>query len=313
MNLVHRCRRFVPVLVVFATLNATPAHAVSKDMIQLQTQVQQLIDSLARLQSSNDQQMGVLKDLVQQTVDSVNKMTVTVNGMQLKLQNQADAQGAKSDQLSGQVQSLNDSLDELKARMLRMEKSLNDIGSQTQSTNAVVTSLPGAGGSSGGNSVPPAAGSPVPAPAKSSPGEPPTPPSAGNAAPADNGIPVGEMYRAAYNDYMAGRYPLATSEFNDLIKAHPDDNLAGNAFFYKGEIDNRGAKPTAAIKNYDQVLERYPDNPKIPAAHLHKGEALIALKQTDAGMRELRALVQRYPNSPEAAQAKLRLSSLARR
>ncbi len=121
------------------------------------------------------------------------------------------------------------------------------------------------------------------------------------------------MYRAAFNDYMAGRYPLATSEFNDLIKAHPDDNLAGNAFFYKGEIDNRNEKPTAAVKNYDQVLERYPDNPKIPAAHLHKGEALIALKQTDAGMRELRALVQRYPNSPEAAQAKLRLSSLARR
>ncbi len=144
MNLVHRCRRFAPALVLFATLNAPPAHAANKDMIQLQTQVQQLIDSLARLQSSNDQQMGVLKDLVQQTVDSVNKMTVTVNGMQLKLQNQTDAQGAKSDQLSGQVQSLNDSLDELKARMLRMEKSLNDIQSQTQSTNAVVTSLPGA-------------------------------------------------------------------------------------------------------------------------------------------------------------------------
>ena len=313
MNLVHRCRRFAPALVLFATLNATPAHAASKDMIQLQTQVQQLIDSLARLQSSNDQQMGVLKDLVQQTVDSVNKMTVTVNGMQLKLQNQADAQGAKSDQLSGQVQSLNDSLDELKARMLRMEKSLNDIQSQTQSTNAVVTSLPGANGGAGAAAPP--AGSPLPAPAPVTPppGGSAAPPSAGNAAPPDTGVPVAAMYRAAYNDYMAGRYPLATSEFNDLIKAHPDDNLAGNAFFYKGEIDNRNEKPTAAVKNYDQVLERYPDNPKIPAAHLHKGEALIALKQTDAGMRELRSLVQRYPNSPEAAQAKLRLSSLARR
>ena len=311
MNLVHRCRRFAPALVLFATLNATPAHAASKDMIQLQTQVQQLIDSLARLQSSNDQQMGVLKDLVQQTVDSVNKMTITVNGMQLKLQNEADAQGAKSDQLSGQVQSLNDSLDELKARMLRMEKSLNDIQSQTQSTNAVVTSMPGAGGGSG--AAPPTAGAPVPAPSKSTSGGPSAPPSANNAAPADAAAPVAELYRAAYNDYMAGRYPLATSEFNDLIKAYPDDNLAGNAFFYKGEIDNRGAKPTNAVKNYDQVLERYPDNPKIPAAHLHKGEALIALKQTDAGMRELRALVQRYPNSPEAAQAKLRVSSLARR
>lgn len=313
MKLVHRCRYFAPALLLFATLYTPPAHAASKEMIQLQTQVQQLIDSLARLQSSNDQQMGVLKDLVQQTVDSVNKMTVTVNGMQLKLQNQADAQGAKSDQLSGQVQALNDSLDELKARMLRMDKSLNDIQNQTQSTNAVVTSLPGANGGAGGSYAPPPTGSPLPAPGKSPSGGPAGPPSASTTPPTDTAAPVADMYRAAYNDYMAGRYPLATSEFNDLIKAHPDDNLAGNAFFYKGEIDNRGAKPTAAVKNYDQVLERYPDNPKIPAAHLHKGEALLALKQTDAGMRELRALVQRYPNSPEAAQAKLRLSSLARR
>ncbi len=311
MNLVRRCRRFAPAALVFLVLLHTPpAHAASKDMIQLQTQVQQLIDSLARLQSSNDQQMGVLKDLVQQTVDSVNKMSVNVNGMQLKLQNQADAQSAKNDQISGQVQSLNDSLDELKARMLRMEKSLNDIQSQTQSTNAIVGSLPGANAGAGAGA---ATGSPLPAPASPASTGPAAPPTASNAAPPDAGAPVADMYRAAYNDYMAGRYPLATSEFNDLIKAHPDDNLAGNAFFYKGEIDNRGGKPTAAVKNYDQVLERYPDNPKIAAAHLHKGEALIALKQTDAGQRELRALVQRYPNSPEAAQARLRLSNLARR
>ncbi len=312
MNFVARCRRFAPALLVFAMLHATPAHAASKEMIQLQTQVQQLIDSLARLQSSNDQQMGVLKDLVQQTVDSVNKMSVSVNGMQLKLQNQADAQSAKNDQLSGQVQALNDSLDELKARMLRMEKSLNDIQSQTQSTNAIVGSLPGAAAGAG-SSPAPAAGSPAPAPAAPPSGGPGAPPVANNPGPAGGGVPVADMYRAAYSDYVAGRYPLAGSEFSDLIKAHPDDNLAGNAFFYLGEIDNKTAKPGPAVKNYDQVLERYPDNPKAPAAHLHKGEALLALKQTDAGMRELRALVQRYPNSPEAAQARTRLSSLARR
>ena len=206
MNLVHRCRRFAPTLLLFASLHATPAHAASKEMIQLQTQVQQLIDSVARLQSSNDQQMGVLKDLVQQTVDSVNKMTVTVNGMQLKMQNEAEAQGAKNDQLSGQVQSLNDSLDELKARMQRMEKSLNDIAGQTQSTNAIVGGLPGASGG-GAGSAPPPAGSPAPAPAKSTPGGHGDPPVANNVAPPDAGAPVADMYRAAYSDYMAGRYP----------------------------------------------------------------------------------------------------------
>ena len=304
MNLARSCRRAAPVLVVFALLSVRPAHAVNKDMVQLQTQVQELIDNLARLQQSNDQQMGVMKDLLQQTVDSVNKMAVTVNGLQLKLQNQGDAQATRNDQISGQVQALNDSLDELKARMLHMEKTLADIQNQAQSNAAL------GGGAGTGAANPPAV--PVsPAPAAAPPqGGPGPAASADQPAPAAAGPSVGDLYRTAYGDYMSGKYPLASSEFSDLIKAYPDDNLAGNAYFYIGEINSRGAKQSAAIKNYDQVLERYPDNAKIPAAHLHKGEALIAMKQTDAGIRELRALMQRFPNSPEAAQARTRLSAL---
>ena len=55
---------------------ASPAFAVNKDMVQLQTQVQQLQDAVAHLQQSNDERMGVLNDLVQQSADSVNKMSL---------------------------------------------------------------------------------------------------------------------------------------------------------------------------------------------------------------------------------------------
>ncbi len=314
MRMLITGRRLAPALVLFASLTARPALAVNRDMVQLQTQVQQVIDALARLQQSNDQQMGVMKDLVQQDVDAVNKMSTTVGAMQLKLQSQADAQGQHNDQLSGQVQALNDTLDELKARMQRMEKSLSDLQGQAQSANAILGSLPGAGGGAVPSTSPSPAGAP---PASAAPA--PNDSSADNGSLASRPAPVaspsagpsaGDMYRAAYGDYMTGKYPLASSEFADLIKAHPDDNLAGNAFFFTGEIDLRASKPAAAIKNYDQVLERYPDNAKIPAAHLHKGEALIAQRQTEAGVRELRALVQRFPNSPEAAQAKARLTAL---
>ena len=122
---------------------APPAHAVSKDMVQLQTQVQQLQDAIARLQQTSDERAGVLKDLVQQTADSVNKMPVVVNGMQLRMQNLQDASSQKNDQLSGQVQSLNDSLDELKARLTRIEKSLGDVQASQQSTNALLGNMPG--------------------------------------------------------------------------------------------------------------------------------------------------------------------------
>ena len=122
-------------------LSATPLFAVNKDMVQLQTQVQQLQDAVARLQQSNDERMGVLKDLVQQTADSVNKMSATVSDLQKQMQTAQEAQGGKIDQVSGQIQSLNDSLDEVKARLNALDKTLKDIQSQQQSISATLQNM----------------------------------------------------------------------------------------------------------------------------------------------------------------------------
>jgi TolA-binding protein len=258
---------------------------------------------------------------VQQTADSVNKMTIAVDGLKLSMQNQQDAAAAKDQLLSGQIQSLNDSVDEVKANMGRMDKSLADIQSQQQSTNALLTNLPPVGGPIPAG-VPSSAprgtikGAPKAAPRSSTPTNDPGPtntePVTAPPAPAA-GPSAGDLYRGAYADYISARYSLASSEFSDLVKSYPDDNLSGNAYFYLGEIDIHTQKPTSAIKSYDQVLERYPDNAKIPAAHLHKAFALIATKQAEAGERELHSLIQRFPNSPEASQARAKLSTLRAR
>lgn len=305
--------------VLLLGLGATPAHAVSKDMVQLQTQVQQIQDALARLQQTNDERAGVLKDLVQQTADSVNKMSVVVNGLQLRMQNLQDASGQKSDQVSGQVQSLNDSLDELKARLTRIEKALGDVQASQQSTNALLGNMPGNIPQGGATAQPagptptgPVSNAPSGKPAPGTPlstltggSEPTAMPVANTAGPSP-----AEMYRTAYSDYMSGKNSLATSEFQDLIKAYPDDNLAGNAYFYLGEMQMRTHKPSLAIKDYDQVITRYVDNAKVPAAQLHKAQALIDTHQPEAAERELRSLIQRFPVSPEASQARAKLNTL---
>ena len=297
-------RRIIFTVSLLTATYTLPVRAVSKDMIQLQTQIQQLQDAVARLQQSNDERMGVMKDLVQQTADSVNRMSVTVGSLQQHMNTQGEASAAKSDQISGQIQSLNDSLDELRARMGKLDKILQNIESQQQSTNAALQNAAAPGGAVAGqgpigNNAAPAGGmaeSQTAAPVtRSPPGTGPTP---------------DDLYRGALGDYMAGKYPLAASEFADIIKQYPDDNLSGNAYFYLGEINDKANKPAIAIKDYDHLLEHYPDNSKIPAAHLHKGEALIRMKQTDAGVRELRSLIQRFPNSPESAQARSRLNGL---
>ena len=286
---------------------ATPAFAgANKDMIQLQTQIQQLQDAVARLQQSNDERMGVLKDLVQQSSDSVNRLSVNMDVLQKQLAAQQGAEGTKVDQVSGQVQALNDSMDEIKARMNRLEKALNDISGQTQNISAALQNVPQAGGTP---APVPVAQQPAPdqqaSLAAPAPVIRPSLPPAASTAP-----PVEDLYKAAYSDYMAAKYSVATSEFGDVIKSYPQNSLAGNSFYYLGEIDYRAGKFAAAAKDYDKVLEQFPDSNKIPASHLHKGQALIALQQNEAGIRELRALIQRFPTSPEASQARSKLNAM---
>ena len=298
-------------------LCSSPAFAVSKEMVQLQTQVQQLQDAVARLQQSNDERMGVMKDLITQSADAVNKMSITMGTLQKQMQTQQDAQNGKLDQVSGQIQSMNDSLDEMKARLTRLEKLMQDIQGQQQSMSANMQNTPQSGGSSSTspvpvNPIPAPSGTTTPAPVvrkgKPSAGVPqaadPTPP-AGPAVP-----PADELYKTALGDYMAAKYALASAEFGDVVKNYPDNPLSGNSYYYQAEIDYRGGRYADAVKAYDSVLQQYSDSNKVPVSHLHKGMALIALNQKDAGVREFRTLIQRFPNSPEAMQARSKLSGM---
>src|SRR3954462_7170441 len=119
------------VLILAAAL-ASPAFAANKDMVQLQTQVQTLQDSMARMQQSFDERMGVMKNLIEQTTDNVNKMNANVETLTKALEQQSGDAGAKTDQVSAQVQALHDSVDEVKARLNKIQQQLDQMGQQQQ-------------------------------------------------------------------------------------------------------------------------------------------------------------------------------------
>jgi len=299
LSRIPRITRF-PLLITAAFLIATlPAHAASKEIIELQTQVQQLMDMMQRLQSTVDSRFGLVQHLVEQSTDSVNQMNQAVQAMQQKLNAQGEATNGKLDSVSGQVQSLNDSLDELKTRIGKLDKQLQDIQSQLQNvqsqpaggTQGGQPGQPPADGFAGANSVPPGANSGGPA--------------AANQAP-----PLQETYQGALRDYNAAHYDVASSEFNDVLHYYPNDDLAGNAQFYLGEIAYKQQKYREAVKAYTTMLENFSGNPKAPAAQLHKGFSLLQLSQRESGVHELRSLIQRYPQTPEAVQARSKLNAL---
>lgn len=327
-------RRILAACALLATLAAPRAFAVNKDMVQLQTQVQNLQDSVARLQQSNDERMGVLKDLVQQTADAVNKMSTTVQGLEQQMRQQQEAAGAKTEQFSGQISSLNDSVDEVKARLNNVDKALQAIQSSQQSINATLQNMgpqqpangigpgpdqnvqPGMNQPNQPTTVPAQPGPPPMADNKPSPDIPFATrqgPYAGsrNLPPAQPaGAPVGEIYKTALSDYMAAKYPIAAEEFNQVIQTNPSDQLSGISYYYLGEIDYRQGKYAAAVKDYDHVLNDYPGNQKIAVSRLHKGMALLSLKEREAAVAEFRAVIQRFPTTPEATQARSKLNGM---
>src|ERR1039458_9180638 len=110
----------------------SPARAASKEIVELQTQVQQLLDSVQRIQSTLDSRLGVIQHLAEQTADDANRMTSVVTALQQKLSTQSDALSTKMDTASGQAQSLNDSVDELKSRISKLDKSIQELQTQLQ-------------------------------------------------------------------------------------------------------------------------------------------------------------------------------------
>ncbi|WP_263352097.1 tol-pal system protein YbgF [Acidicapsa acidisoli] len=302
---VHRVVRYrLPALLLAAVLmTSLPAHAASKEIIELQTQVQQLLDSMQRLQSTVDSRFGLVQHLVEQSTDSINQMNATVTAMQQKLNAQSEATNGKLDAASGQVQSLNDSLDELKSRISKLDKELQDVQGQLQTMQA--QSAAGAAGAGTQGSQQP--GQPAPADGSGAPGQPAG--QAGQPA-ATQAPPLQDTYQSALRDYNAAHYDVASSEFNDVMQYYPNDPLAGNAQFYIGEIAYRQQKFKDAVKAYNAVLENFGGSPKAPAAQLRKGLALLQLNQKDSGIHELRSLIQRYPQTPEALQARSKLNAL---
>lgn len=291
--------RLLTVAVLAALLGAmpVPAHAASKEIIQLQTQVQQLLDMVQRLQSTLDTRFAVLQNLAQQTSDQAVQMGATVNTLQQKMNAENEAINGKLDSGSGQVQSLNDSVDELKTRIAKLEKSIQDMQSQLQNIQN-----PPPGAAAPGGTPAPDAGA---AGAEGSPGM-----GAMTAPPVSQTPPLAQTFQSAMSDYNAGKYKLASGEFQDVVHYYPLDNMAGTAQFYLGEIAYRQQKYDDAIKAYNAVLEGFTGNTKAPAAQLHKGLALMHMNRREAGIQELRSLIRRYPQTPEAAQARTKLNGM---
>jgi tol-pal system protein YbgF len=270
-----------------------PAEAVARELIELQRDVTSLLQGQKDLSTQVTQDHTVMKTLVEQSTDNVNKLGATMSSLQKSVQDVQANSGARLDTMSTQVQGLSDNLEEIKSRLGKLNQQLVDLQNSVQSLDAKIS----------GTTPGPATGAANPA-------------SSTGASPSSSAVPSGPapsadtLYSNGLRDITSGKYDLARSEFEDYLKYYADTDLASNAQFYLGEIFYKQKQYVDAVAAYDKVLTNYPKSFKLGPARLRKGMALIELGQKTAGIRELREVVKRFPGSDEDRLARAKLKEL---
>jgi TolA-binding protein len=268
------------------------AFGASREIIELQRDIAALQDQVRNLDHSQSESMARLTTLLQQALDGLTKMNTTVAVLDAQMRDRdkniaapVTSVGAKMDQMSSGFQAMQASLDDVSARLGKLEQNLVDL----QNTIKVMQAPP---------SLPSA---PTGAPGTGSPGAAGLPPA---------GTSAESLYANALRDKQGGSEDMALSEFNDYLRYFGSTDSAPNAQYYIGEISYNRKDYDNALKAFDMVLERYPDNTKTLDAMYMKGRTLVQMGERTKGADEFRAVYKKNPQSELGRKAKQQLASM---
>jgi tol-pal system protein YbgF len=278
-----------------------PAGAVAREIIELQTGVTQLIQGQQNMQTEITQNAAVQRTLIEQSLDSVNKLNTSMSAVQKTTQDFSAASGARLDTMGTQVQGLSDNVADLQARLGKLDQKLTDVQNTLQNVDSKLASPAPAPGL-----APP---SPMGGPSGPMPGTAPGP----GAPPASSASPPASadvLYSNGLRDINGKHYDLATQEFQDYLRFYGDTDLASNAQFYLGEVAYNQGQFQAALDAYNKVIENFPKSFKTASARMKKGFCLAELGQKASAVRELRTVVRLYPGTDEARRAAAKLREM---
>jgi tol-pal system protein YbgF len=291
-------------------LSPRPTGAVSKELLQLQEDVSQLLQGQQSMRSAIDGNNASMHTLIQQQLDAINSMNAKMNDLQKSVGEATANDSSKIDTMTSQTQGISDNLQDVQARVGKLAAQMTEMQGSLQSIDGRL-----AGGAT--PSMTPAS-SPV-GPAPSSNANPPAtdaPPLVPASAPSRTpgggmaGIASDTLYQNALRDFTTGKYDLSRQEFSDYVKNYGSTDLASNAQFYLGEISYAQGDYKDAVGQYNVVLSNYPQSYKLAASLLKKGMAELELGMKATGARDLKEVVRRFPGTDESRRASAKLKEL---
>lgn len=288
---------------IIGTMLVPPAaDAVSREIIEIQQSVNQILQNQQDLRADVDTKFASVQTLVQQSLDSASHLSQTMGTLQKTIQDAQANSGANNNTVAQQVQSVSDNMQDLQARVAKLAQQMSDMQNTLQQINAKVSTPP------------PAPANPTPDTTQgTAPGATPDTTAAQPAANEPTSLqPISgsTLYSNAMGDLRTRHYDLSRQEFRDYLKNFSDGSYAPDAQFYLGEIAYAEEEYSSAIDSYDRVIVHYPKSNKVAPAMLEKGRALVQTHKNTNAEREFRELIRRFPGSPEAKKAASEMRAL---
>jgi tol-pal system protein YbgF len=246
----------------------------------------------------------------------------------LDLFTQLEGLKTEMNKLRGQIEVLNNSVENTSKRQRDMYLDLDTRVRRFEQQGAPAAPAPGATPSS-----PPASAPAAPAPA-AKPGA--SAPSAAGIVPAVAVVPAttaaapasaaptvpavatinelgGEnrVYEAAQGQRRIGNYQGAIAGFQNFLKQYPKSNLAPRAQYWIGDSYFNLREFNQAIASQQVLQKNYPNSPTVPDSMLNMASSQIEMGDAAAGRKTLEDILAKFPISDAANKAKRRLTTLS--
>jgi uncharacterized protein YoxC len=136
-----------------ALLGTPPVAAVDREMVELQESVKQIIQGQKDTETTLLQTAAVSKTRMEESMNTVNKMTGNMMPLQKTVQDIQANWGARLDTMSTQIHGISDNLQETRVRMGKLYQQLADLQNARRAIDAKLA-----------HSAPASAGTPALAP-----------------------------------------------------------------------------------------------------------------------------------------------------
>lgn len=127
-----------------------------------------------------------------------------------------------------------------------------------------------------------------------------------------NPVEPSEAYRQAMNDYNSGSFDLALAGFQNYLTQFPDASQADHAQYWAGECMYAKKDYQNAIEAFSKVIKNYPKSEKVPGSKLKIGYSYLSLNNTAKAKEWLQWVIREYPGSREADLAREKLRKMGK-